>query len=104
MRSAIDQPTTFLEQMSNAVASWSQADPTVMQVMSPYHLMFSVFVVKSRITRSGAGGVVLPASVVPFILVQVPVGDVVNPHQPRDALTVGPPSPHAQLDMDARAP
>ncbi|MDQ1005624.1 hypothetical protein QFZ82_000455 [Streptomyces sp. V4I23] len=40
--------------------------PTAMYVMSPHHLVFSVSAVKSRITRSGAGGAVLSAIVVRF--------------------------------------
>lgn len=66
MWSAIDQPATFLEQMSITGARWSHVEPTAMQVMSPHHLVFSVSAVKSRMTRSGAGGAVLSSIVVRF--------------------------------------
>lgn len=68
MWSAIDQPTAFLEQMSITVAGQSHVEPTAMQVMSPHHLVFSVSAVKSRMTRSGAGGAVLSSIVVRFFL------------------------------------
>ncbi len=67
MWSAIEQPTTFLEQMSITVARWSHVEPTAIYVMSP-HLLFSVSAVKSGITRSGTGGAVLSAIVVRFFL------------------------------------
>lgn len=70
--------------------------------MSPHHLAFRVFAVKSRITRSGEGGTVLSAMVIRFVCRRCRADDVVDPHRPRYPLAVDFPSPGPQLGMDTR--